>query len=94
MHVFKKHWHNEKRKGIHFETYIGIGVHEVRKHEIVLALHPFDAPVIPGTRLKRIHLSKIVVDSCYELVSSREGYHFRAGKYGMHAFSRSLSYAI
>lgn len=46
FHIFKKHWFNEERKGIHFETArdLRLGIDS----EMMVTLHVFHYPKIPG----------------------------------------------
>jgi hypothetical protein len=88
FHVFKKHWPNEGGRGIHIESYLAIDPAKAGKTYVTM--HVFHRAVIPGTKLKRIALSKPFVDAIYGEVKTWEGYKFRAGKYGQQPFTKHL----
>jgi len=92
LHVFKPHWYNEKHQGIHFETFLS--PQQWRDGEMPVMLHILHTPLIPGTKLKRIKLSKPFVDDCCDMVSSWPGYSFRAGKYGTQPFTCRISFDV
>lgn len=89
FHVFKKHWWNEDRRGIHIESYLELDQKKQKKKTYV-TLHLFHSPTIPGTKIKRIALSKPFVDQIEEKVKKWPGYKFRAGKYGQQPFTKFL----
>lgn len=88
MHVFRPHWLNEDGQGIHFEAQFG--PKQWAKLEIPVMLHVFHSGTIPGTKIKRMAVTKPLVDSIYDLVSSWPGYSFRVGRYGAQSFSCTL----
>lgn len=90
MHVFRSHWLNEDGQGIHFEAQFG--PKQWAKLEIPVMLHFFHSGTIPGTKIKRMAVTKPLVDSIYDLVSSWPGYSFRVGRYGAQSFSCTLHF--
>ncbi|CAN5322387.1 hypothetical protein BH11CYA1_BH11CYA1_15360 [soil metagenome] len=88
MHVSRPHWFNEDGQGIHFE--VQFGPKQWAKSEISLMLHVFHCATIPGTKIKRIAVTKPFIDSNYDLIASWPGYSFRAGRYGTQSFSCTL----
>ncbi len=88
LHVFKKNWLNEDRKGIHIESYLALDLRKRRRTYI--ALHILHHDKIPGTTLKRIILSKPIVDDIIDTVRDWSGYEIRAGKYGQQPFGKIL----
>ncbi len=57
------------------------------KELVAKGIHLCHHPIIPKTKLKRIVISKPIVDAIFEEVSSWDGYKFRAGKYGVQPFT-------
>lgn len=90
MHVFRPHWYNENRQGIHFEAHLGAS--ELKKKQVPLMLHLFHSATIPATKIKRIKVSKPFVDATRVLIESWPGYVFRVGCYGTHPFSRTIAF--
>lgn len=88
FHIFKKAWWNEDRQGVHIESYLDLNPKKQKK--TYLTIHLLHKDLIPGTNLKRIALSKTVVDEVYEEISSWDGYNFRIGKYGQQPFTKFL----
>lgn len=88
FHVFKNHWFNEDKQGIHIESYLAIDPKERKKSYITM--HVLHHSKIPGTKLKRTAISQPFVDEIYDLVNTWEGYKFRAGKYGTQPFTKVL----
>lgn len=91
MHVFRPHWLNDDGQGIHFE--VQFGPKQWARLEIPLMLHAFHSGTIPGTKIKRMAVTKPLVDGIYDLVSTWPGYSFRVGRYGAQSFSCTLSLA-
>ncbi len=87
FHLFKKHWWNEDRQGIHIESFLPLGK-KIQKSYVTL--HLLHTKHIPGTKLKREVLSKPFVDAIFDEVSQWPGYKFRVGKYGTQPFTRIL----
>jgi hypothetical protein len=85
LHVYKPHWFNEDKWGIHVETFLSYDVKKRKKSYVTV--HLCHHSVIPNTKLKRITISKPIVDSIFDDVKSWEGYKFRAGKYGLQPFT-------
>lgn len=90
MHLFKVNWFNADRQGIHFETHLS--AKEWSRQSVPLMLHMFHTPTIPGTTIKRIQLSKPVVDATFDTISDWNGYKFRVGKYGTQPFSCEIKF--
>lgn len=88
FHVFKKHWFNEDKQGIHIESYLAIAPKKRKKSYITM--HVLHHAKIPGTSLKRTEISKPFVDAIYDEVRSWSGYKFRTGKYGTQPFTKTL----
>lgn len=88
FHIFKKHWWNEDKKGIHIESYLDLDLKKQKK--TYLTIHLLHSDLIPGTKLKRINFAKPFVDEIYDEVSSWDGYEFRVGKYGQQPFTKFL----
>ena len=88
MHVSRPHWFNEDGQGIHFEGQFG--PKQWAKLEIPLMLHVFHGATIPGTKIKRMAVTKPLVDNNYDLIASWPGYSFRVGRYGTQSFSCTL----
>jgi hypothetical protein len=88
LHVFKKHWFNEEKLGIHFESYLDLNLKKQKKAYITLHLLHYDEA--PGLGIARKKLAQPVVDLIYDEVSSWDGYSFRAGKYGLQPFTKIL----
>ncbi len=82
FHVSKRHWFNEDRQGIHFESFLAYD--ESRRKRTNVTLHIVHHAKIPGTDIKRSVLAKRFVDSIFAEVSGWKGYAFRTGKYGIH----------
>lgn len=85
FHIFKKHWWNEGRQGVHIESYLDLDPKKQKK--TYLTIHLLHEDLIPGSKLKRIAFSKPVVDQIFDEVSTWEGYKFRVGKYGQQPFT-------
>ena len=85
LNVFKAHWLNDARDGIHIETFLGKGT--IAGAKSYVALHVFHKDSVPGSKLKRKAITKPFVDAIYEDVAAWPGYAFRAGKYGMQPFT-------
>lgn len=88
FHIFKKHWWNEDRRGVHIESYLDLDPKKQKK--TYLTIHLLHSDLIPGTKLKRIAFSKPFIDEVFEEVSSWDGYDFRVGKYGQQPFTKLL----
>jgi hypothetical protein len=88
FHVFKEHWFNEESDGIHIESHLDLNLKKQKKS--YLTVHLLHKDNIPGTKLKRIELSKPIVDAVYETVSKWNGYKFRGGKYGQQPFTLTI----
>jgi len=88
MHVFRPQWLNDDGQGIHFE--VQFGPKQWAKLEIPVMLHVFHSGTIPGTKIKRMTVTKPLVDGIYDLVSAWPGYSFRVGRYGAQSFSCTL----
>lgn len=88
FHVFKKHWWNEDRQGVHIESYLDLDPKKQKK--TYLTIHLLHSDLIPGTKLKRIAFSKPFIDEVFDEVSSWDGYQFRVGKYGQQPFTKFL----
>jgi len=86
--LFKDHWWNDERQGIHIESYLDI--EEKKRKKSFVTIHLLHSTLIPGTKFKRIALSKPFVDEIYKEVKGWPGYKFRAGKYGTQPFTRLL----
>jgi len=91
MHVFRSHWYNQNRQGIHFEAHLGSK--ELAKKQIPLMLHIFHSATIPDTTIKRIKVTKPFVDANRHLIESWPGYVFRVGCYGTQPFTRTIEFA-
>jgi len=89
FHVFKKNWFNEDSGGIHIESHLDFDSKKQKK--TYLTIHLLHQDLIPGTKIKRIELSKPVIDAVYKTVSQWPGYKFRAGKYGQQPFTLLLN---
>ncbi|MCX6119174.1 MAG: hypothetical protein NT027_16680 [Proteobacteria bacterium] len=87
--VFKPHWFNSDRTGIHFETFIGFSGKYAKETQI--ALHLSHETIVPGTNIKRTSISKPFVDAIYPAVRKWPGYKFRTGKYGMQPFAKKVA---
>lgn len=90
IHIYKDNWHNNDRGGIHFETFVGPKEHKSKS--VAVVLHLLHTPTIPGTKIKRGELSKLVVDEAFDMISEWPGYKFRVGKYGMQPFTKNLKF--
>lgn len=88
FHIFKEHWWNEDRQGVHIESYLDLNPKKQKK--TYLTIHLLHSDLIPGTKLKRIALSKPFIDEVFDEVSSWYGYDFRVGKYGQQPFTKFL----
>lgn len=88
LQVFKKHWWNEDRQGVHIESYLDLDPKKQKKTYVTL--HLLHSPVIPNTKIKRLQLSKIFVDQIFSEVKKWPGYKFRVGKYGTQPFTKYL----
>ena len=87
-HIFKKHWFNDERQGIHFET--ARDLRPGKDREVIVTLHIFHTAKIPGTNLKREAVSKPIIDNIDKSLKSLKGYKFRKGKYGTQYFSKAF----
>jgi hypothetical protein len=63
---------NDDGQGIHFE--VQFGPKQWAKFEIPLMLHAFHSGTIAGTKIKRIAVTKPLVDGIYDLVSIWPGF--------------------
>jgi len=90
MHIYKDGWFNDEGGGIHFETFVG--PKEEKNSSVNVVLHLLHTPTIPGTKIKRAELSKLVVDKTYAMITDWPGYHFKVGKYGMQPFSKTIEF--
>lgn len=88
FHVFKKHWWNDDRQGIHIESYLDLD--EKKQKKTYVTLHLLHSTTIPGTNIKRMALSKPFVDQIESKVKKWPGYKFRVGKYGQQPFTKFL----
>lgn len=88
FHIFKKYWWNEDKKGVHIESYLDLNPKKQKK--TYLTIHLLHSDLIPGSKLKRIALSKPFIDEVFDEVSSWAGYDFRVGKYGQQPFTKFL----
>jgi hypothetical protein len=88
FHVFKPHWFNADRQGIHIETFLSLDGKKRKKSS--LTVHLLHHELVPGTSIKRRMLAQPVVDEIYDTVSGWDGYRFRAGKYGLQPFTLVL----
>jgi hypothetical protein len=88
FHVFKKHWHNEDRLGIHFESYLAFD--ERKRKKSYVTIHVLHHDKIPGTNRKRVEISKPFIDAVLSEVKGWGDFQIRAGKYGMQPFSKTL----
>lgn len=89
LHVFKKHWFNADTRGIHIESFLYLDPKKRKKSSV--HIHLFHEDKVPGTKLKRMAVSKPVVDAIQREISSWKGYKFRAGKYGLQPFTKELN---
>lgn len=87
-HVFKKHWFNHERQGIHFETFRDL--RPGKDKEVIVTLHLFHTTKIPGTNQKREAIAKPIIDKIEKSLKSWKGYKFRAAKYGTQYFSKAF----
>ncbi|MGZ3707000.1 MAG: hypothetical protein ACXVA8_13305, partial [Bdellovibrionota bacterium] len=88
FHVFKKHWFNEESGGIHIESHVDLN--PAKQKNSYLTVHLLHNATIPGTKIKRIALSKPVIDAALGVVSQWPGYKVRAGKYGQQPFTLTM----
>lgn len=88
LHVFKKHWFNEERLGIHFESYLDLNPKKQKKAYVTL--HALHYEEFPGSKISRKKFSQPLVDAIYSDVRKWDGYAFRAGKYGLQPFTKFL----
>ena len=58
LHVFKKHWWNDDRQGIHIESFLDLN--EKKQKNTYVTLHLLHTALIPGTKLKRMALAKTI----------------------------------
>lgn len=87
FHLFKKHWWNEDRQGIHIESFLSL---DPKKQKTYVTIHLLHSKYIPGTKLKRELLAKPFVDAVFDEVSRWPEYKFRIGKYGTQPFTKIL----
>lgn len=90
MHVYRSNWMNEDRQGIHFETSLSSKVWKEKKAPLMM--HIFHHTHVPGTSIKRIKVSQPFIDKSFDIISSWNGYKFRAGKYGTHPFTKIIPF--
>ena len=88
FHVFKPHWYNADRQGIHIESFLNIDEKKRKKSSVTIHLLHHD--LVPGTKIKRAEIARFVVDAVYDEISEWDGYAFRAGNYGLQPFTRHL----
>lgn len=88
FHIFKSHWFNENSNGIHIESYLDFNPKKQRK--AYLTIHFLHDDFIPDTKIKRIDLTKPIIDKIYDTVACWPGYKFRVGKYGQQPFTYSI----
>lgn len=88
FHIYKAHWYNNEKQGIHIESFLAFD--EKKRKKSSITIHLLHYKTIPGTRIKRQELSKPVVDTVFEKVSTWDGYKFRTGKYGLQPFTKLL----
>lgn len=88
FHVFKEHWFNQNSHGIHIESYLYFDSKKQKKS--YLTIHFLHEDTFLGTKVKRIELTRPIIDEVYEVVSAWPGYKFRAGKYGQQPFTLNL----
>jgi hypothetical protein len=88
FHVFKANWFNEDSSGIHIESHLDLDLKKQKK--TYLTIHLLHEDKIPGTQIKRMELSKPVVDEVFATISKWPGYRFRVGKYGQQPFTLFL----
>jgi hypothetical protein len=88
FHVFKDQWFNNEREGIHIESFLAFDPKSRKKSSVTIHLLHYD--LVPGTKIKRREISQPIVDAIFEEVSSWDGYKFRAGKYGLQPFTKTL----
>ena len=89
FHVFKDHWFNDERERIHIESFLPFDPKLRKKSSITIYLLHYDT--VSGTKTKRREIAIPVVDAIFDEVSSREGYKFRTGTYGLQPFSKPLN---
>ncbi|MBX9669807.1 MAG: hypothetical protein K2X93_19440 [Candidatus Obscuribacterales bacterium] len=90
LHVFRPHWFNQDKQGIHFET--SLGEKQWKSGKIPIALHIFHTAEVPGTKIKRKVVTKPFIDSCHKKISTWPGYEFRAGLLGCQPFTKMLAF--
>lgn len=88
FHVFKEHWFNQEREGIHIESFLAFDPKARKKSSITI--HLLHSDFVPGTKIKRREIAQPIVDAILDEVSSWEGYKFRTGKYGLQPFTKLL----
>ena len=86
--VFKKHWFNADSHGIHIESHLDYNPKKQQK--AYLTIHLLHEEKIPGTKIKRIALTKPIIDEVYTTVAEWPNYKFRVGKYGQQPFTLIL----
>jgi hypothetical protein len=88
FHLFKPHWFNDDRQGIHIESFLMLDPKKRKKSS--LTIHLLHHDLIPGTKIKRRALAEPIVDAIFDSISGLNGYKFRAGKYGLQPFAFNL----
>ena len=88
FHLFKKHWFNGDKQGIHIESFLALD--DAKRKKSNLTIHILHTDFVPGTKIKRRAVSQPAVDAIYDTVSAWAGYKFRAGKYGVQPFALDL----
>jgi len=88
FHVFKDHWFNDEREGIHIESFLAFDPKARKKSSVTI--HRLHYDVVPGTKTKRREISESIVGAILDEVSTWDGYKFRAGKYGLQPFTKVL----
>ena len=89
MHVYKKNWFNDDRRGVHFET--NLSKKEWREQSVPVVMHILHGELVPGSNLKRIKLAAPFIDRMGAQISGWAGYKFRAGKYGTQPFNHDIA---
>src|SRR5687767_11186944 len=71
FHVFKEHWLNHEREGIHIESFLAFDPKARKKSSVTIHLLHYD--VVPGTKIKRREVAQPIVDAIFDDVSAWEG---------------------
>ena len=61
-----------------------------KQQKAYLTIHLLHEEKIPGTKIKRIALTKPIIDEVYTTVAEWPNYKFRVGKYGQQPFTLIL----